>query len=1437
MALRSRALGSLAGRGGMVSVALGVEQLREAIGGLGTESLSVAAVNGPGAAVVSGDLAGLEELLGWCEREGVRGRRIPVDYAAHSAQVEEIREQLLDGCAGIAPRSGEVPFCSAVTAGVLDTAELDAEYWYRNLREAVRFGQMTRALLELGYRTFIEVGPHPVLAAAVEETVEEMLGEHELDRGARSLDRGAGATGVVGSLRRGEGGAERFLTSLGEAWVRGVAVDWRGLLEGPGVRRIDLPSYAFQRERFWLAPGPAGAGDVGSVGQDAVDHPLVGAVVALAEDRGWLLTGRLSLATHPWLADHAVSGVVLLPGTALLELSLLAGRWAGCEWVEELTLQAPLVLGADTPGAGVQLQVAVGEFDETGGRPVSIHSRPTGGEDAPGAVWTRHASGTLAPRRGRGESPGSSESIDLMQRALAGAWPPQDAREVDIEGVYELFAAIGLEYGPVFRGLRAAWRRGEEVLAEVALPEEERERAGRWGVHPALLDAALQAGGVAMVESEQSPAPGAVRLPFVWSGVGLHAVGASLLRVSIAPAGPDAISLCAVDGSGAPVATVERLVVRGVSPERLQGPREARRDSLFGVEWVPAETPAPMPLPDGSGEWVVLGGVDGPLAAGAREAGVPLGGVFASVGALAQELGEQPAPELVLVDCIGRPGARADVAGAAGELAREVLALVQEWLGEERFAGSRLALVTRGAVAGGTGVEGLVGAPVWGLVRSAQLESPDRFVLVDVDGAPASWEALRALGDWGDGQLAVREGVVSVPRLARLPEAPSMPPEHPVFDERGTVLITGATGVLGALTARHLVEHHGVRDLLLVSRRGPDAPGAAELQAELTGLGARVRVEACDVADRGQLVRLIASIGEDRALSGVVHAAGVLDDGVVGSLSAERLERVLAAKVDAAWHLHELTKAMGLRAFVLYSSAAGVCGSPGQANYAAANAFLDTLAEYRRERGLAGLSIAWGLWEQPSEMTGRMGGADLARMKRMGMGALSAGEGLELLDGAGEAGRALVVATRLSGAMLRALASAGLLPGLFAGLVSVPPRRASEGGGMARRVAQAPERERAGVVLEAVRAQVALVLGYASPQAVEVGRRFLELGFDSLMALELRNRLGLASGLRLPATVVFDRPTPAELADFVYEQLARAGGSGEGGDPEGAAAPSAGPPAGGGSQDTFTSLLPRAVELGEVDELMGTVASAARFRPTFDAPLGPDEAQPPIRLCEGLMEARVICMPSLLATGGPHQYARFARAFRGVCEVSALPVPGFLRGERLPASFQAAVETQAESVRRAAGERPVVLLGHSTGGALAYAVAAHLEAAGAQPAAVVLIDTYWSGGLATIATQAIGGMLEREGTHVPVSDAALTAMTVYGRFLAEWEPAQIGAPTLLMRASEPMFGGVAGEEWRTSLSVPHTAVEAPGNHFTMMEEHADTTARAVREWLEGTLAP
>jgi acyl transferase domain-containing protein/acyl carrier protein len=1153
VALRSRVLAKLTGKGQMASIALTPEEVEVRLARW-TGQIVIAAVNGPRSVVLSGEPVALKDLLAECAADGVRVREVAAAVGAgHSPQIEPLRAELREACSGITPRSGEIPFYSTVTGGLLDTAELSAEYWYRNTRETVQFERTVRALLRDGHRTFVEASPHPVLAPGLQATIDVALQEPS-------------AVALSGSLRRGERGCERFLTSLAEIWVRGAEVDWRSVFGGSGAEPVELPTYAFQRERYWLEPG-AGAADAGALGQAAVTHPLLGSAVELAEGRGWLFTGRVSLERHPWLADHAMMGMVLLPGTAFLELALHVAGKLGCGFVHELTIEAPLIVEPQEP---VQLQVAIGESDESGRRAIGIHSRPESAAQEPGVEvgWLRHATGELAP---------SPPAVDLPR----AAWPPPGAEEIPVDGLYARLAELGFDYGPVFQGVQAAWRRGEEVFAEVGLPASDAARAeDGFAAHPALLDAALHMALdlPAGTDEEQH-----ARLPFSWTGVSLlggHCEARSL-RAELRPGGRDAISLALADDSGEPVLTVESVLARPVSAEQLGAARRSGRRPLFHVEWPAARLAAELPAPE---HVTVLAGVGGDrrrVADALRESGVQVD-VQSDPGALDPALGNGgPSPELLVVDCC------ADAQDASpGAMLGRVLAILQSWLAQTRLSASRLAFVTRGAVAAGAAedVPELAAAGIWGLVRSAQAEHPGSFVLVDLDDERASWEALASVLAGGEPQTAVRAGVPLVPRLARAPLA--SPSGATGFDRDGTVLLTGATGELGGVIAEHLVREHGVRHLLLASRSGAAAPGAAELRGRLVELGAQVEIAACDVADRARLGELLGSIPVEHPLKAVVHAAAVLDDGLLASLTSERLERVLAPKADGALHLHELTAGLELDAFVLFSSMAGVFGSPGQAAYAAANAFLDALAAHRRARGLPAQSMAWGLWAQAGGIADASGRTAGARMGDAGVLALSTQEGLALFDAACAQEEALVLPIALDIVRLRARARAGTLSPLLAGLASVPSRR-SGGRSFARRLAGLAQKEREGVALELVRAEVAAVLGHASPLAVDTALAFKELGFDSLTAVELRNRLGAATGLRLPATLVFDHPTPAQVAaELAREAVAELGGTaGAGGGPDD---PSVLDPREAAVRRALASLpLERLREAGVLDTLVG----------------------------------------------------------------------------------------------------------------------------------------------------------------------------------------------------------------------------------------------------------
>ncbi|MGW0552559.1 SDR family NAD(P)-dependent oxidoreductase, partial [Streptomyces altiplanensis] len=625
----------------------------------------------------------------------------------------------------------------------------------------------------------------------------------------------------------------------------------------------------------------------------------------------------------------------------------------------------------------------------------------------------------------------------------------------------------------------------------------------------------------------------------------------------------DAVSISVADLSGAPVASVDSLLVRAVSNEELNGSADESADSLFGLRWMPVTAASDADAP---GSVVVLGPDEFGLADILAESGTDVQ-TYADQASLAA--GESLIPGTVLVSIASADKGEVDVVESVHALTAEVLALVQGWLAEERFAGSRLVFVTRGAVAvdGGT-VADLAAASVWGLVRSAHSENPGCFGLLDLDPADDAGASASVLGALGsdEPQLVLREAEVRVARLGRVP----LPePVAPVGEEAGatgesgesakaegaeraegtvegwerdgTVLITGGTGGLGAVLARHLVTERGVRHLLLASRRGAEAPGAAELVEELTAQGAAVTALACDLADRTAVSELLAGVPVEHPLSAVVHAAGVLDDGVVGSLTPERLDGVLRPKVDAVWHLHELTCDLDLSAFVVFSSVAGVFGGAGQGNYAAANTFLDALMARRRAEGLAGVSLAWGPWDQAGGMTGSVSEADMQRLARSGMPPLSVEQGLALFDTALATGETVVVPARLDLATLR---SRGEVPPLLRALIrtrSHSRRNAVAGSvtasGLLAQLTGLTAAARREALLDLVRKQVALVLGHAGVAAVNPTAQFRELGFDSLTAVELRNQLSAVTGLRLTATLIFDYPTATALADHLRDEL------------------------------------------------------------------------------------------------------------------------------------------------------------------------------------------------------------------------------------------------------------------------------------------------------------
>ncbi|WP_018680912.1 type I polyketide synthase [Actinokineospora enzanensis] len=1323
------------------------------------EGVSLAAINGPRAVVIAGEETAVCAVAE--KFEGRKTQRLSVSHAFHSPLMDPMLDDFRRVVTGLRFQEPEIPVVSNVTGE--PTAEISTpEYWVDHVRKPVRFADGIRTLAAAGVSTFLELGPDGVLTA---------MAQHSLDGSEAGGTGDTDGTVLVSALRKDRCAEHSITTAVARLHVSGIETDWSAFLADACGRLVELPTYPFQHERFWPRPA-AFTGDVTASGLVSADHPLLGATLTLAESDSVLFTSRLSLPAHPWLADHTVDGTTVFPATGFLEQAIRAGDEVGCERVRELTVEAPLVLTGD---GGPIVQVRVGAPDEDGARTIDVYSRQGEADQ----TWTHHATGVLTS---------GERVLDLG----VAEWPPRDAEAVDLDDFY---ADTG--YGPAFQGLRSAWVRGDEAFVEAAMPVNA-EDARYFGLHPALLDAVLQATPFAGVGAE------GMQAPTHWQGVSLHANGASALRARIVKTDADTVTVTAVDLDGAPVLSAESVTVSALSTVETATDGAG---SLLRVDWVPApEVPA-----DDRARWVALGTDEF--------------GLGATIGTLAEAADDS----LVLVPV---PAASADgLPGVVHDRTAWALGLVQDWLALDKV-GARLVFVTHRAVPAedDESAADLAGGAVWGLVRSAQSEHPDRFVLIDLDTPDISGirPILPGLLVTGDAQFVVRDATVRVGRLGRLAatkDAVSRP-----WNPDGTVLITGGTGALGGHLARWLVTA-GARHLLLTSRRGPDAPEAAALAEDLRALGAAVTVAACDMADRDATAALLAGIPAEHPLTAVIHTAGVLDDGVITSLTPERLSTVLRPKVDAAWNLHELTRDLDLAAFRTFSSIAGVMGSPGQGNYAAANSFLDILSHRRRALGLASTSLAWGPWAQEAGMTTGLSDTDMRRMQGGGMPPLSVPDGLALFGAAGLRAEPVVLPVGLAAGAGR---PQGEVPPLFRRLVRGSRRAAANAAGgagtpatFAKRLAELVGEERIRFVVDIVRTEAAAILGHDSLAAVEADRDFYELGFDSLTSVELRNRLAAVTGLRLSATVVFDSRTPAELARWVRGELSTSAGAEAGNvvvlacdEPE---------------IDSVERMFLDAINNDKTREAERVLAALAALRPTFAQTAELEDLPWAVPLAEGSQGPRLICVCAPTANGGVHQYSRLSAHFRGKRDVAALPLVGFAAGERLPANPEVAVRVIAESALRASEGRPFALVGHSSGGSFAYAAAGLLENTwGIRPTAVIMLDTLSFQHGDDDGVDYPGMMrlnfADPGASPVRLTNSRLSAMGRWMVLLNAMKVQPTTADVLMIQCARQVLAR-NGDPERPPL-VPTAEVRlVEADHLSMVREDCDKTAAIVEDWL------
>lgn len=1390
---RGRLMQALPAGGAMVAVAASEDEVEPLLG----EGVGIAAINAPESVVISGAQAAANAIADRFAAQGRRVHQLAVSHAFHSPLMEPMLEEFARVAARVQAREPQLGLVSNVTGELAGPDFGSAQYWVDHVRRPVRFADSARHLQTLGATHFIEAGPGSGLTGSIEQSLAP----------AEAM--------VVSMLGKDRPELASALGAAGQVFTTGVPVQWSAVFAGSGGRRVQLPTYAFQRRRFWETPGADGPADAAGLGLGATEHALLGAVVERPDSDEVVLTGRLSLADQPWLADHVVNGVVLFPGAGFVELVIRAGDEVGCALIEELVLAAPLVMH---PGVGVQVQVVVGAADESGHRAVSVYSR---GDQSQG--WLLNAEGMLGVAAA--ETP-----MDLS------VWPPEGAESVDISDGYAQLAERGYAYGPAFQGLVAIWRRGSELFAEVVAPGEAAWPSTEWGCIRRCWTRCCMPSGWPSRRPRRAP-----RRDCRFAGVGCRCMPAAL----------DGCGPLRVRGRGCDFrGRLRRHWAAGVDGALAGYSPDNRRTAARAVTAAGgASDQGPLEV-----VWSPISVVSG----GANGSAPPAPVSWADFCA-----GSDGDASVVVWELESAGGQASSVVGSVYAATHTALEVLQSWLGADRAA--TLVVLTHGGVGlAGEDISDLAAAAVWGMARSAQAENPGRIVLIDTDAAVDA----SVLAGVGEPQLLVRGGTVHAPRLSPAPALLALPaaesawrlaaggggtledlviqpcpevqaplqagqvrvavaavgvnfrdvvaalgmypgqapplgaegagvvletgPEvtdlavgdavmgflggagplavvdqqlvtrvpqgwsfaqaaavpvvfltawygladlaeikagesvlihagtggvgmaavqlarqwgvevfvtasrgkwdtlramgfdddhigdsrtcefeekflavtegrgvdvvldslagefvdaslrllvrggrflemgktdirdaqeiaanypgvqyrafdlseagparmqemlaevRELFDTRelhrlpvttwdvrcapaafrfmsqarhigkvvltmpsaladrladGTVVITGATGAVGGVLARHLVGAYGVRHLVLASRRGDRAEGAAELAADLTEAGAKVQVVACDVADRAAVAGLFAQLSREYPpVRGVIHAAGVLDDAVITSLTPDRIDTVLRAKVDAAWNLHQATSDLDLSMFALCSSIAATVGSPGQGNYSAANAFLDGLAAHRQAAGLAGISLAWGLWEQPGGMTAHLSSRDLARMSRSGLAPMSPAEAVELFDAALAIDHPLAVATLLDRAALDARAQAGALPALFSGLARRPRRRQIDDTGdatssksaLAQRLHGLAADEQLELLVGLVCLQAAAVLGRPSAEDVDPDTEFGDLGFDSLTAVELRNRLKTATGLTLPPTVIFDHPTPTAVAEYVAQQM------------------------------------------------------------------------------------------------------------------------------------------------------------------------------------------------------------------------------------------------------------------------------------------------------------
>ncbi|RLM21854.1 polyketide synthase [Brenneria alni] len=1402
---RGRLMESIIADGAMVAIEASEAQILPALEGH-KDNVAIAAVNAPSSVVISGDTDIVLRIAEQWQAHGYRTHRLKTSHAFHSPHIDSIVDTLRSTLSTLSFHAPAIPIISTVTGTQLSNEQAcSVEYWASQARHAVRFEAAIQWLQAHNTAAALEIGPDGVLTA---------LGR------ANTVSESDGAPDVawIASLRKGRDEWRPFFAALAKLYAQGQPLDWTKLLTQTPL--VPLPTYPFQHHHYWLQ-APLARPTFGG-GLFAVNHPFLHAGINLADQQGWIFTGQLDAAKQPWILEHVVGDVAAGAGAMTAELILYIGEQIGCQRLDDLFLHTLLPLNQYVP---TPIQLRIGPAEADGGSKVEAYfNLPDDSEQSAGrtAVWQRYATCRLVP-----DNSPSPEWPDLHTEN----WPPADAKPVDFTPIYEHLAAQGVILGKAFQGLANVWEHHDGLFIEATQPVIHAEQKSNFTLHPTLLDAGMQA---ALVEQLNVDAEnGQARLLFSLSGIRQYAKNVQRLRGHLVrkPSAPSAsgyseYALRLADDTGRAVAVIEAIVLKSSSVPRIR----SLRPPFYRLAWREVE-------PDSSSASLKPRWIAAQDRLRARLSGIMTEYDASTVYADIHHALSAFSPEPNYIAAFIAPDADDAHEFIDYRPTHSVLNTLQAWLNDVRTMTSPLLVVTQGAIAtnDGENVPNLAQSPLWGLLRTAQLEYPGRFFLLDIDdientSLPLINTAINTL--LHESQLALRAGKILAPRLVKAAcDSDLSAHDHIEQPENlcrnlnpdGTVLITGGTGALGKIVAKHLVQHHGIRHLLLASRRGTDAPGADELLKEIADLGAQATIVCCDVADAEAVESLLNAIPVTHPLTAVIHTAGNVDTAALDSMTAEQVDNVLLSKAVSAWHLHRFTQHHDLSAFVLYSSAAGILPQKGQGNYAAANAFLDALAHHRRHSGLPATAMAWGMWAERSEMGEQLGSDDIQHIIETGQIPLSRTQGLAFLDtvvGTQVVNHSpLLIPARLN---LEALREQGDIPLLAEAL----PRRTASRGSVdsSRQIADMPEKERLPYLLNMIIQYVGEVLNHPDPKSIRTDMEFIALGFDSLTSVEMGGRLSLKLGVRIPATAIFDHPTPRALAQFLLSILVG----------EKHATSTEAHTETKKENDRFYHLLRQAVQQGMTQEGLSVLVGAARLRQHFTHKQHKQHAPETVWLRNDREKPLLVCFNSFIPAAANLTYQRLSSALSDQYSILTVPLPGY-NGTPLPATDYAAAAALATSVEKGAAGRDFTLVGFSTGGLVAHAAAHQLEARGLQIKAVVLIDSFPPSAMSEAAMgEVLRTWFAAKGEFWSDEDTAIIAMAWYLElFGQQWTPAHLKTPTLMIQAAD-YPASAQPEHWAKEWPNLVKSIITPGSHFELLTEHVAHTAKNLSVLLNET---